>query len=690
MIDYSEDWILLLLFQREGSVAARALMFAIPAAFFTLTLLLIEDFYPGFKEAASFKELEKGQLWSATTGVLTILLSFRTNRAMGRFWEGTGLLHQMRGEWFDSVSCCVTFSNAAKKEKRKEVLQFRHTLVRLMSLCHGNALAEIADVDNETESTSTIDSFGLDNRTLHHLKVCKNVHKFNSVEVLLHMIQSLITNALHEGVVAIPPPILSRVYQTLSRGFVNLLNAKKIADTRFPFPYAQLITFLLIVHLIMTPLIMASIFSNKAFAMAFTFVPLFAMYSINFIGVQLENPFGDDENDLPLDHFQSEMNSCLLMLLQENSDLIPNIDESRYCNHFSTLKSMLIKDHLADGVKPRLSLFVEKFQEEDPEWQEDLGDYTTDSMAIAEWGTPRSDESDDTPRSDENESVTTPVTPLYSEKKIGARERGEERPSKQKKGRKTQGGQSSSSLKVPPVPSTALEKTTDSIETCANILEEILPTDSFPSFAPDSSYLRKSSVGIAKDATSISHQPTRYSELLDKNLEEFNQCFGRLTSAVNNQNVDLNRTLTSLKDVFEAIPIAIRQAAEGNNLQQPAVGIAPSSLPPEPWELTLNHSENQSGVIRGLLVTKASRLETLRGVTVDASGRRDAADSAFCRDSKKPEGGALESQDHSGMEIRRKDGVGTHTFDRTYESSIDDGVVDRAYLKPTQPRSTMA
>ena len=27
---------------------------------------------------------------------------------MARFWEGTGLLHQMRGEWFDAVSCCVT------------------------------------------------------------------------------------------------------------------------------------------------------------------------------------------------------------------------------------------------------------------------------------------------------------------------------------------------------------------------------------------------------------------------------------------------------------------------------------------------------------------------------------------------------------------------------------------------------
>ena len=36
------------------------------------------------------------RLWQAATGVLFSLLIFRINRAMARFWEGTGLLHQMR------------------------------------------------------------------------------------------------------------------------------------------------------------------------------------------------------------------------------------------------------------------------------------------------------------------------------------------------------------------------------------------------------------------------------------------------------------------------------------------------------------------------------------------------------------------------------------------------------------------
>merc|ERR1719478_777349 len=124
-----------------------------------------------------------------------------------------------------------------------------------MSLCHGSALEEIAGSD--AEECETIDSFGLDNQTLTHLKACKEEYHFNRVEVLLHLIQSLITKALDDGVLKIPPPILSRVYQTLSRGFVNLLNAKKIADTRFPFPYAQLIAILLFLHVLLTPMMIS-------------------------------------------------------------------------------------------------------------------------------------------------------------------------------------------------------------------------------------------------------------------------------------------------------------------------------------------------------------------------------------------------------------------------------------------------
>merc|ERR1711879_875350 len=68
---------------------------------------------------------------------------------------------------------------------------------------------------------------------------------------------------------------------------------------------------------------------------------VFSMFSINFIGVQLENPFGNDENDLPLDYFQGEMNRCLLMLLHDGSDIIAGVSPTRCIRDFELLADTL-------------------------------------------------------------------------------------------------------------------------------------------------------------------------------------------------------------------------------------------------------------------------------------------------------------------------------------------------------------
>mmetsp|Transcript_43994 Transcript_43994/g.102655 ORF Transcript_43994/g.102655 Transcript_43994/m.102655 type:complete len:492 (-) Transcript_43994:197-1672(-) len=328
MIDYSESWLILTLLKWKGSVFPRSCLFALPAALITVVLVQAQDVLEfDLRQELGLMDAYRSQLWIISLGVLHALLVFRINRAMERFWEGTGLLHQMRGEWFDAVSCCVTFSRASMVSRPQDTMRFRHAIVRLMSLCHGSALEEIGGEDGDF--CETIDSHGLATRTLEHLTDCAEEYDFNRVEVLLHMIQSLITHNLDVGVLKVQPPILSRVYQTLSRGFVNLLNAKKIADTRFPFPFAQLISALLFLHVVLLPVLISAVISQAWLAFTFTFLPIFSMCCLNYIGVELENPFGRDDNDLPLKHFQAEMNNCLLMLLHYSADLMAGINKQR-------------------------------------------------------------------------------------------------------------------------------------------------------------------------------------------------------------------------------------------------------------------------------------------------------------------------------------------------------------------------
>lgn len=356
MIDYEEEWLAPLLFRVKGSVAVRSGVYGVFTAVVAVLMLYIDEWSPGIRDELGIgAEVGGSTMWNVTTGAIVLLVNFRQQQGLARFWEGTGLLHQMRGEWFDTVSNCVTFSIAAKPKMPEQVQSFRHALVRLMSLCHGSALEEIAD---NSIQLPAIDTYGLDTGTLNHLRECHEQYQFNKVEVMLHLVQSLITQAHYQGVLTVAPPILSRVYQTISRGFVNLLNAKKITDTRFPFPYVQLITFLLTLHCFLTPLIITAVLKSKVLAAIISFIPVFGMFSLNFIAVELENPFGTDDNDLPMGHFQEEMNTCLLMLLHTNTDMISGVSPRCIGDFDELLNSM---QHMEEGAKSRLSQMNEYF-----------------------------------------------------------------------------------------------------------------------------------------------------------------------------------------------------------------------------------------------------------------------------------------------------------------------------------------
>jgi putative membrane protein len=324
MIEYSEgDWHLRFLFQLAGSVVPKAFLYSLPSIGIAI-LIRSNDVWR--QEFDMFVSGNKPQTWVAVSAIATLLVAFRTYQAFDRFWEGTGLLHMMRAEWFDAVSCLFAFSRVSMASKPREVDEFRQTLIRLTSILHGCAMHEIGAEENSDRFTEIIDLRGLDDATFHHLVFCSK-HGFDKFEVVLHMIHCLITENCETGIVPIHAAIVSRVYQELSRGLVNLHNSKKIASVPFPYPYVQLVMMFLLGHTVVTPMIVCAYIEVTWWAAIVSFVWVFCAYGANFIATELEMPFGTDPNDLPLEPFQKEMNDSLRMLSHAKSDLLPGLSQ---------------------------------------------------------------------------------------------------------------------------------------------------------------------------------------------------------------------------------------------------------------------------------------------------------------------------------------------------------------------------
>eukprot|EP00929_Paragymnodinium_shiwhaense_P036038 TRINITY_DN19363_c0_g1_i1.p1 TRINITY_DN19363_c0_g1~~TRINITY_DN19363_c0_g1_i1.p1 ORF type:complete len:627 (+),score=121.55 TRINITY_DN19363_c0_g1_i1:129-2009(+) len=318
MIHYAPGyWNIKFAFALRGSVFPKAFVWAA----FNSTLAVCAHLYlqhqPGLADKLGAGDVGASIL-GGFTFILGFLVVFRSQQAYSRWWEGGTLMQQLRGEWFNAASCLFAFCNS-EPGQADQVRVFKHQLVRLVSLLYASAIQQVADMD--TKQFELIDISGFSRESIEFLQ-SDDCH--DNCEVVLQWIQRLIVTADEKKIVKIAPPILSRVYNQLGNGIVELNNARKISEFPIPFPLAQMITVMLLFHWLITPLICATTVGSSHWAGFLCFVVTFSYWSINYIATELEMPFGDDLNDLPLHDMQSDLNASLTTLLQPLAGQCPH------------------------------------------------------------------------------------------------------------------------------------------------------------------------------------------------------------------------------------------------------------------------------------------------------------------------------------------------------------------------------
>jgi len=317
-----------LLFRMQGSVMPKSVLMALPCALLSASLKwgIQNGFLDVFKHPDSI--VSDTQAWVGFSFLVTFLVVFRTSQAYTRFWDGCTSVHQMRAEWFDACSALVAYCKHSSAPA-PAISAFKNTLVRLVSMLHAVALAELEQINVDTDDVSGIRAFGfelidpdgVDMESLMALKfsTCK-------VELVFSWIQMLIVENIGTGVLSIPPPILSRSFQEIANGMVKFQDALKITYIPFPFPYAQTCQYVLIVHWCIVPFVVAQWVTSPVWAGVFTMIQVFVLWSLNNIAEEIENPFGADPNDLDGEYMQKEMNRHLLLLLHRDTISVPRLN----------------------------------------------------------------------------------------------------------------------------------------------------------------------------------------------------------------------------------------------------------------------------------------------------------------------------------------------------------------------------
>ncbi|ENQ3105712.1 hypothetical protein ACEOWJ_001695 [Bacillus cereus] len=244
--------------------------------------------------------------WVIVGGALGLLLVFRTNTAYDRYWEGRKLFGGVGNSTRNLAVSFLCYWDSKGNTMDKEKLKFLHLLIAFPKL----AKQHLRDEKNLSEIKDL-------------LELCSDKDKEMLVRsnylplTIIFMLKAVITKGLKSG--QLPPNTLMNMEDELDNLLNSIGGCDRIKATPIPFAYYAHIKSLLIIFC--GTLSIGLVDSMGWFTIMATMFISFAFLGIEAIGVEIEDPFGQDSNDLPLEEICMGIEKHLLNLYDQ-SDLL--------------------------------------------------------------------------------------------------------------------------------------------------------------------------------------------------------------------------------------------------------------------------------------------------------------------------------------------------------------------------------
>lgn len=208
--------------------------------------------------------------------VLSMLLVFRTNSAYDRWWEGRKIWGNVVNNSRNlSIKLSVIIENA------KDRLELKHLIINYI-FCFKNHLRgkEILEEFTPTEVMNLTDFLSAN-------------HKPNMIAKSLYAK----IHSLHQNKVLSNEHVL--ILNEELKSFTDNCGAcERIKNTPIPYSYNIFLKKMIFLYIMSLPLFFSTEFGYLT--VAITVIVLYVFASIELIAEEIEDPFGEDDNDLPL------------------------------------------------------------------------------------------------------------------------------------------------------------------------------------------------------------------------------------------------------------------------------------------------------------------------------------------------------------------------------------------------------
>ncbi|CAD7937296.1 unnamed protein product [Amoebophrya sp. A120] len=292
-----------------------------------------------------FRDIVDETVVNLVTGIVAFALVFRINLAYARWWDSRRSCEDFAAKFFIACMLSYSFDQFTLATARSKAA-FRLRMAGVCSLLHAEALKELGSmvelpclgsrVLNQKQVQMTLG--GPAGAFDQHGRLPKGLQGRYSSESVAHNVPAtrngvaqgyiwtvmLISGRFNQHMLA--SPIIARLYALLDDGVASYFDALVVRTTPFPFPFMQIINFGLFLIKIIVPVVVHQTGVPLIWAIPLTCCCVFGFFGIGRVAEELEQPFGSDFYDHPLENWQIDFDLCLLDLVENQSFEVPRVD----------------------------------------------------------------------------------------------------------------------------------------------------------------------------------------------------------------------------------------------------------------------------------------------------------------------------------------------------------------------------